>query len=248
MSYNNAEQVALYRENGDIALRNDIVLKNMELVCTIVRSMQNTYLKFSDADDIMSEGVLALLDAVENYDPSKGAKFETFASLKIRGAIIDYIRKQDWIPRSTRKFAHTLNEAIGMLCNEIGRMPTNEELAKYLKMDESKLLKFMADCAGMITISLEELLYETNIDELTVNPQNEEGLIHNELIKALTRAIKGLKEKYRQVIVFYYYKNMNYSDIAKTLGITEGRVCQIHSKAILKLKTELTPYFNGMDV
>lgn len=247
MDYNNAEQVALYHENGDLALRNEIVLKNMGLVRTVAMSMRNLYLKFGDVDDIVNEGVLALLDAIENYDPSKGTKFETFANLKIRGAIIDYLRKHDWAPRGTRKFAYTLNEAIDMLCNKIGRMPTTEELAKYLKMDESKLLKLMADCAGLTTISLEELLSETYIDEPTVNPQIEEGLIHNELMKALTKAIKGLKGKYRQVIILYYYKDMNYLDIAKILGVTEGRVSQIHSKAILELKTELAPYFIESD-
>lgn len=245
MDYNNAEQVALYHESGDIALRNDIVLKNMGLVRAVAMSMRNLYLKFGDVDDVINEGVLALMDAIEIYDPSKGAKFETFANLKIRGAIIDYIRRQDWIPRNIRKFARTLDKATGMLYNEIGRMPTNEELAKYLKMDESKLLKLMADCAGTITLSFEELLYEDNINEPAVSPSNEEGLIHDELMKALTEAIEELKDKDRQVITLYYYKNMKYSDIAKSLGITEGRVCQIHSKAILTLKTKLAPYFNG---
>lgn len=247
MDYNNAEQIALYHESGDIALRNEIVLKNMGLVRTVAMSMRNLYLKFGDVDDIINEGVLALIDAIETYDVSKGAKFETYASLKIRGTVIDYIRKQDWVPRSIRKFARTLDKATGMLYNEIGRMPTTEELAEYMKMDESKLLKAMADCAGTITLSFEELLYEDNINEPAINPSNEDGLIREELMKALTESLDELKDKERQVITLYYYKNMKYADIGKALGISEGRVCQIHSKAILFLKTKLSSYYKDSE-
>lgn len=238
-----AEQIALYKQNKDIALRNEIVLSNMGLVRSCALSMRNMYAKFGETDDVVNEGVLALMDAIETYDPSKGAKFETYASLKVRGAIIDYIRKQDWIPRNIRKFSRTLDKANSMLYNLNGRAPTTAELAEYLKMDEAKLLKLMAECSCTLTLSFEELLYEDNINEPAVDAPSDNGLLREEMRKVVADAIGELKDKEREVITLYYYKNFKYSDIAKALGITEGRVCQIHSKAILLLKAKLTPYF-----
>jgi len=245
MENNNSEQIAIYKQTGDIALRNEIVLNNMGLVRACAMSMRNMYVKFGETDDVVNEGVLALMDAIESFDPAKGAKFETYASLKIRGAIIDYIRKQDWIPRNVRKFARSLDKANSMLYNLNGRVPTNAELADYLGMDEDKLLKQMADCSCTITLSFEELLYEDNIDEPAVDAPSDSGLLREEMSRELASAIDELRDKERQVIILYYYKNMKYSDIAKALGVSESRVCQIHTKAVLLLKAKLEPYFKG---
>lgn len=243
---NFAEQIALYRENGDIALRNEIVLNNMGLVRACALSMRNMYIKFGEVDDVVNEGVLALMDAIETYDATKGAKFETFASLKVRGAIIDYIRKQDWIPRNLRKFSRTLDKANSMLYNLNGRVPTTAELAEYLKMDENKLLKLMAECSCTLTLSFEELLYEDNINEpAAADTATDSELLREEMKQVIADAIGELKDREREVITLYYYKNFKYSDIAKALGVTEGRVCQIHSKAVLALKAKLEPYFKN---
>ncbi len=242
-----AEQIALYKQNGDIALRNEIVLSNMGLVKACALSMRNMYIKFGETDDVINEGVLALMDAIETYDPTKGAKFETYAGLKVRGAIIDYIRRQDWIPRNVRKFSRTLDKANSMLYNLNGRVPTTSELAEYLKMDEGKLLKQMAECSCMLTLSFEELLYEDNINEPALDVPSDSELLRDEMRQVIADAVAELKDKEREVITLYYYKNFKYSDIAKALGVTEGRVCQIHSKAILLLKAKLEPYFKGSD-
>ena len=244
--YNCSEQVALYQQNKDIALRNEIVLKSMGLVRAVAMSMRNMYIKFGDVDDVVNEGVIALMNAIEEYNPEKGAKFETFASLKIKGAIIDYIRKQDWIPRNVRKFAKSLDKVNSMLYNLNGRMPTTAELAEHLGMDESKLLKNMADCSCTITMSFEELLYEDNINEPQAkDTATDKNLLREEMIKTVADAVNSLKENERQVITLYYYKNLKYSDIAKALGVTEGRICQIHTKAVLSLKARLEPYIKG---
>lgn len=243
--FNNTEQVILYQQNGDIALRNEIVLKNMGLVRSCAMSMRNMYIKFSEPDDVVNEGVIALMDAIESYDSTKGAKFETYATIKIKGAIIDYIRKQDWVPRNIRKFAKQLDKANSMLYNLNGRMPTNEELAKYLGISEERLLKNMADCSGALVMSFEELLYEDNIDEPAMDNPTDGAILHDEMRKVVASAIEELRDKERQVVILYYYKNMKYSDIAKVLGVTEGRVCQIHTKAVLLLKAKLSPYFKG---
>ncbi len=242
---NNTEQVVLYQQNGDISLRNDIVLKNMGLVRACAMSMRNMYIKFSEPDDVINEGVIALMDAIESFDAAKGAKFETYATIKIKGAIIDYIRKQDWVPRNIRKFAKQLDKANSLLYNLNGRMPTNEELANQLGISEERLLKNMADCSGSLVMSFEELLYEDNIDEPAMDNPTDSALLRDEMRRVVAEAIEELREKERQVVILYYYKNMKYSDIAKVLGVTEGRVCQIHTKAVLLLKTKLTPYFKG---
>lgn len=242
---NNAEQIAIYQQSGEIALRNEIVLNNMGLVRSCAMSMRNMYIRHGDTDDVINEGVLALMDAIESFDPAKGAKFETYASLKIRGAIIDFLRKQDWIPRNVRKFARTLDKANSLLYNLNGRVPTTDELAEYLRIDEDKLLKQMAECSCTITLSFEELLYEDNIDEPAVDAPSDSGLLREEMSREIAKAIDELKDKERQVVTLYYYKNMKYSDIAKALGVSESRVCQIHTKAVLLLKAKLEPYFKG---
>lgn len=245
-AYNNAERVALYQQNRDIALRNEIVLQNMGLVRTVALSMRNMYVKFGDVEDVVNEGVIALMDAIESYSPDRGAKFETYASIKIRGAIIDFLRKQDWIPRNVRKFAKALDKANSMLYNLNGRAPTNSELAAQMGMDEEKMLKMMAECSCTITLSFEELLYEDNIDEPSIKDSGlDRELLHSEMRKVVADAVNELSEKERQVITLYYYKNLKYSDIAKALGVSEGRVCQIHSKATLALKAKLGGYVKG---
>ncbi len=239
---NNAAQVAEYQQSGDISLRNEIVLKNMGLVRACAMSLRNMYIKYGDVDDVINEGVLALMDVIETFDPTKGAKFETYATLKIRGAIVDYIRKQDWVPRQIRKFAKALDNANSLLYNLNNRPPTTEELAEYLGMPESKLLKYMAEAACTVTLSFEDLLYEDNFDEASPAAPTDQRLLKEEMSEILAKAIDGLKEQERQVITLYYYKNMKYSDIAKVLGVSESRVCQINAKAVLSLKAALEPY------
>ena len=241
---------ALLEEYGmsrDMAVRNEIVLKNLGLVRACALSLRNTYVRYGDTDDVINEGVIALMDAIESFDPTKGAKFETYASLKIRGAIIDYVRKQDWVPRPVRKFARDLDNANTILYNQYDRAPTTAELAEYLQISEEKLLRGMADASNTVTLSFEELLYEDNFDDgsITDSESTDSRLMREELRTVIAGAIEGLKEKERQVITLYYYKSMKYSDIAKVIGVSESRVCQINTKAMLSLKAALEPYING---
>lgn len=236
-----------YLNTRDEAVRNEIVLKNLGLVRAVALSLRNMYIKYGDVDDVVNEGVIALMEAIETYDPDKGAKFETYATLKIRGAIIDYIRKQDWIPRSVRKFARDLDNANSSLYNQYNRMPTTSELAEYMEMSEEKLLRCMAEASTTVTLSFEELLYEDNFEEhpSSAGEATDASILREEFRRVIAEAIDSLKEKEKQVITLYYFKNMKYSDIAKVLGISESRVCQINTKAVLALKTMLEPYIKG---
>lgn len=246
MNNSTAALLDSYLSTRDEALRNEIVLKNMGLVRSCAMALRNMYVKFGEVDDVVNEGVIALMEAIETFDPEKGAKFETYASLKIRGAIIDYIRRQDWIPRSVRKFARDLDNATGSLYNQYGRAPSNAELAEYMDIPEEKLMKLMAEASCMVTISFDELLYEDNFSEpSSAGDATDASVLREECRRVIADAIESLKEKERQVITLYYFKSMKYSDIAKVLGISESRVCQINTKATLILKNILEPYIKG---
>ena len=246
MESSNAVLWEEYGMSRSEALRNEIVLKNLGLVRACALSLRNTYIKFGDVDDVINEGVIALMDAIDSFDPTKGAKFETYASLKVRGAVIDYVRRQDWVPRPVRKFARDLDKANSILYNQYDRAPTNSELAEYLGITEEKLLKGMADASNTVTLSFEELLYEDNFEGTASSDESSDSrLLRQELREVTAKAIASLKEKERQVITLYYYKNMKYSDIAKVIGVSESRVCQINTKAILALKAALEPYIKG---
>lgn len=245
MNNSTAALLEQYLNTRDEALRNEIVLKNMGLVRSCALALRNMYVKFGEVDDVVNEGVIALMEAIETYDPEKGAKFETYATLKIKGAIIDFIRRQDWIPRSVRKFARDLDNANSSLYNQYNRMPTTEELSEYMDIPEDKLLKLMSEASCTVTLSFEELLYEDNFEGPSSSDATDAGVLREECRRVIAEAIESLKEKERQVITLYYFKSMKYSDIAKVLGISESRVCQINTKATLTLKTLLEPYIKG---
>ena len=234
-----------YRLTKDVGLRNDIVLRYMDIVRYVAVSTRGIYCKYAEVDDIVNEGVLALIKAVETYDLERGVKFETYAAIRVKGAIIDFVRKQDWIPRRVRHFGHTLETAYNELYTKLDRHPTNQELADHLEMPKEKMLRAMADLAGAATLSFEELLYEDNFEDTEQGGlAADQEMYEKELKEVLTAAINELKPREKQVISLYYYERLKFGDIAKVLGVSESRVCQIHSKAMLLLKRKLQDYMN----
>ena len=234
-----------YRLTKDVGLRNDIVLRYMDIVRYVAVSTRGIYCKYAEVDDIVNEGVLALIKAVETYDIERGVKFETYAAIRVKGAIIDFVRKQDWIPRRVRHFGHTLEAAYNELYTKLDRHPTNQELADHLEMPKEKMLRAMADLAGAATLSFEELLYEDNFEDAEQGGlAADQEMYEKELKEVLTAAINELKPREKQVISLYYYERLKFGDIAKVLGVSESRVCQIHSKAMLLLKRKLQDYVN----
>lgn len=236
-----------YQTTRDIGLRNDIVLRYMDIVKYVAVSTRGIYCKYAEMDDIVNEGVLALIKAVETYDLQRGVKFETYAAIRIKGAIIDFVRKQDWIPRQVRHFSKKLEDAYNQLYSQLDRHPTNQELADFMEIPKEKMLRAMADLAGTTTLSFEELLYEDNIDNFDILGEGtaDQPLYEKELREVLAKAIDELKPKEKQVISLYYYEKLKFGDIAKVLGVTESRVCQIHSKAMLLLKRKLQDYMGN---
>jgi len=241
-----AELFKKYKETGDVEIRNEIVLCHMNTVKGAALSMRNIYAKYGDAEDLVNEGVIALISAVETFDPDRGAKFETYAALKVKGAIIDYVRKQDWVPRQIRKFGKELEQAYGELYNRLDRHPKNQELADYMGLTKEQLASKLADTARANTLSFEELLFEDNFNSndggIIGDKFADRELYEKEQKQVIADAVESLKPKERQVVALYYYEKLKFAEIAKVLGVTESRVCQIHSKAMLLLKRKLEDY------
>ncbi len=246
MSLSTIESVGLirkYKDTGDVSVRNQIILKYGELVRYIAVSMRNMYVKYADVEDVVNEGIIALISALDSFDESRNVKFETYASIRIRGGIIDFIRKQDFIPRNIRKFAKDADATFSDLYSKLGREPTDNEIATQMGIDEKKYKHLMGKSACLTTLSFEELIFENKFemsdDGTSSEWSAEKDLLGAERKEVLLDTINNLKEKEKQVISLYYYEKLKFSEIAQVLDISESRVCQIHSQAIAKLRNSL---------
>lgn len=232
-----------FAKTRSIDARNDLVMTYVHLVKIIARRLLPTYHKHVEFDDLMSSGMLGLMDAVDKFDPSKEVKFETYASLRIRGEIIDQIRKQDWAPISLRQKIKRIEEGYSRLEGNLGRSASEKEVADFLEMSESDVIKTLDESHTFNVMCLDEVLVDRmKSDEFLVSHEDtpEEAVENKEMINLLAKYIDTLNEKERQVIALYYYEELTLKEIGLTLGVTESRVSQIHSKAMMTLKTRLS--------
>lgn len=246
------EELLEYQKNGDLEVRNRLVLSYLYIVRSAAVQLRGAAANSGQEEDLLNQGVLALMECMERFDASKGAKFETYAYIRVRGAMIDYIRKQDFIPHRTRNMGKKINEAYMQLANETMREPTLEELSEYLKLDAGKLNQYMKDINNSAVLSFEGMLNEVTgmavkqelpMTDMDLKP--EESFMKQEIQTILADGIDSLSDKEKAVISLYYYEEIKYAGIAKIMGIGESRVCQIHTKAILKLKTIMEEYMRG---
>lgn len=195
-------------------------------------------------EDIAGYGVEGLINAIERFSPQKNSRFETYALIRVRGAILDKIRSQDFLPRSVRKKIKDIKQASEILKQQLGRVPTTTEIANYLDMDPEKVSQIMSEDVVVTSIydkrgtsedSME--IIDTIEDSTKLTPQErmEEKNVKSDLQKALQR----LPERERVLMVLYYQENMTMKEIGETLGMSESRVCQLHAQAIMKLKNIL---------
>jgi RNA polymerase sigma factor for flagellar operon FliA len=236
-----------YGRTRQTELRDELVCRYSFLVRCIARKIVGRYEHFSDMEDLVSEGLIALMDAVQKFDPSKNVKFETYASIRIRGAMIDYIRKQDCFPRRLKKMAREINEADEVLSQRLGRMPTDGELAAFLNVDMEEYGKMLAETCSMNMLSFEEIVYEKGAENLTLRmsgaaPGPEQAMAEKELRSVLAENIGRLDEKEKLVISLYYKEELKIKEISAILGISDSRVSQIHSSALRKLKNSIGAY------
>ncbi|MGH7256842.1 MAG: sigma-70 family RNA polymerase sigma factor [Nitrospiraceae bacterium] len=201
---------------------------------------------YLDAEDLVSVGTIGLMDAMDKYDPRREAKFKTYAEFRIRGAMLDEIRSMDWIPRSVHERVTLLQKTYSELLNRHGRPPTDEEVAVELKMSLPELDDFLTRSRGAIVVSLDDLGVQdpdghkiVSMLTDTSQPDPLATLVNDRERKVLGSAIQELPEKERLVLTFYYFEELTMKEIGNLLKVTESRVCQIHSKAILHLKARL---------
>ena len=239
-----------YKQSGCQELKWPLVLRYVGLVKSIALQVRGVYSSFAQVDDIVNEGVLALVRAVDKFDLEKGIKFETFVSKRIRGAIIDLARRQDWVPRSVRRRAREIEQASSDLFTELGRYPTDEEIAGRLGISASQYQEDLANSALCNVLSLDSLFEDRDQGAVDVADSSSSGrpqdsVLRRELLDTLTDGITSLRENEQLVISLYYHKNLSMKEIAQVMKVSEPRISQIHSRAIQKLKLYMSQYMTG---
>lgn len=229
----------------DPKIKEQLIIKYMPLVKLLAGRMVIYFGGNVEYDDLVSYGSIGLLDAIEKFDSQKGVKFETYAYTRIKGAIIDCVRSQDFLPRSIRQKAKEIEKAYVEIEKE-GRTPTDQEVAKRVGLSISELQKLQEKISSGMIVSLDSFLeqnYESKIGGLEDFVSQPEHFIENEELKEVLRQqIDNLMENERMVIVLYYYEELSVKEIAKVLGVSESRVSQLHTRALLKLRSALQKY------
>lgn len=198
-------------------------------------------------EDLVSAGIIGLIEAYNRYDPGRGVKFKTFAEIRIKGAILDEIRKVDIIPRSTREKIEELENKVKELNQKLGRMPEETEIAEYMNLSLEEYHKFLDSIKGITFIDIQALkqrlpeIEEDDIFEFIGDTKEDpfEKVYLKELVEKLEKALDCLTEKERLVLALYYYEDLTMKEIAKVLNLSEGRVSQIHTQALIKLRALL---------
>lgn len=242
------ELLALYKQTGNVELKGPLVLRYVGLVKSIALQICGVYTSFAELDDIVNEGVIALMSAVDKYDPDMGIKFETYVSKRIRGMIIDLARQQDWLPRSIRKRAREIDKATGELYERLGHFPSDRQIAEFLDITEEQYREDVVNLNLSNILSLETLL-ERREESCNVQlpakddwGQPEQSLQDAEFRKILADGIGKLGKREQMVLSLYYEKELNMREIAQVLEISVPRVSQIHSKAVAKLRIYMEHY------
>ena len=238
-----------YRRTNDRALRDRLILTYAPLVKFVAGRLGAALPSHVDEQDLVSYGLLGLIGAIERYDPDREIKFETYAIARIRGAIIDELRSLDWVPRSVRTRARQIERAIAELERSLMRAPTDDEIAAKLGIGLDELEESLTEISRSSMAALDELwtpsaggdqiaLIDTIED--TSGPDPEVSLEKGELKEALGEAIARLPEREKLVVTLYYYEELTLREIGEVLGVTESRVSQLHTKAVLRLKARLS--------
>jgi RNA polymerase sigma factor for flagellar operon FliA len=242
-----------YRRTGDQKLRDRLILTYAPLVKYVAGRLGSGLPAHVDEGDLVSYGLLGLIGAIERYDPARDVKFETYAMARIKGQIIDELRSMDWVPRSVRARARQIERAIGELEARLGRAPTDEEISTKLGITEDELEESLGEISRSSIAALDELwtvsgtgggdqvaLIDTIEDESAPDPQG--TLSVTEQKEALADAIARLPEREKLVVTLYYYEELTLREIGEVLGVTESRVSQLHTKAILRLKAHIASF------
>src|ERR687894_1135151 len=237
-----------YKGSGSDRAREQLVVAYSPLVKYVAGRMSSGLPAHVEESDLISYGLIGLINAIERFDPDREIKFETYAIARIKGAIIDELRALDWVPRSVRSRARDIERAIAELEKKLHRAPTDEEIAEKLGLTEDELGTSLTEISRSSIAALDELwtvsaggdqiaLIDTIED--TQGPEPQSALAQTEMKEALGEAIARLPEREKLVVTLYYYEELTLREIGEVLGVTESRVSQLHTKAILRLKARL---------
>ena len=238
-----------YTKNPTQEMREQIIIEYAPLV-KIVAGRLSMYLGGNvEYEDLVSYGVFGLIDAIDKFDTNKDVKFETYASLRIRGSILDQIRKMDWIPRTVRQRQRKIDEAIKSLEARTGKTPTDEMLAEELGVSGEELLSWQSPLKLTNVVSLNAFVESGNEPVMDAKgnfrfAQPEEVIAETELKRMLKDAMQLLTEKEQKVILLYYYEDLTLKEISRVLEVSESRISQLHTKALQKMKKKMGPYMN----
>lgn len=237
------EQERLQKER-----RKQIIVDYLPMVKYIAIRIHNRLPANIELDDLISYGIIGLIDAVKRYNPSKKAEFKTYAEYRIRGSILDELRAKDWVPRSVRDKAKLVEEAYQKLEHELQRSPTEKEIAGYMKLTIEEYHQLLNSIKSISILSFEDL-FKTNEegskpsgsehikDTSTIDPVEE---VQKQEIKQIIKdVLSEMNEKEKTVISFYYFEEMTFKEIANIMSVTESYVSQIHTQAMIRLKVKL---------
>lgn len=240
---------SMYQKEPTPEIREQIIIEYAPLV-RLVAGRLSMYLGYNvEYEDLVSYGVFGLIDAIDKFDVKKDVKFETYASLRIRGAILDQIRKMDWIPRTVRQKQKKIDEAIKKVEMQTGKAAMDEDIARELGVSEEEYMNWQAQLKVTNVVSLNEFVEQGSEPVMDARgnshfAQPEDVVSENELKEMLEQTLDTLTEKEKKVILLYYYEELTLKEISKVLEVSESRVSQLHTKALLKMKKKMGSYMD----
>lgn len=231
---------------GESYSREELIHKYLHLVKYVAGRVSSNLPPNVEINDLINDGIVGLIDAIEKYDDARGVKFETYAITRINGAILDALRSLDWVPRAVRQRAREVERAIGALEAQLGRVPSDDELAEHLGVPRRELDGILQRVRGTALLSLEEYLpNERGYDIPLVDTLRDDladvgdDVERREVVQELVRAVEALPPQERTVITLYYFEGQTLKDIKGALGVSESRVSQIHAAAVIHLRAAL---------
>lgn len=237
-----------YKKSNDAQARDELIEEYIPLVKFVAGRLAMNLPSSVEVGDLESFGFFGLLDALEKFDADRNTKFETYATTRIRGAIIDGLRSLDWVPRSTRSKARLVESQIYELTNDLGRTPTNEEVAQALGLSLDEYYGLLSELKGANLFSLDEAAASEQagdnlkILDLVVDQGllPDQQILEKESVEELAAAIEALSEREQLVLALYYHEDLTLKEIGHVLQVSESRVSQIHTKAIMTLRSRLS--------
>ena len=243
-------QVAAYKKTAkreEAPASNDLIEQHGLLVKRIAYHLMTRLPPSVQVDDLIQSGMIGLLEASKNYDPSQGASFETYAGIRIRGSMLDEIRKGDWAPRSLHRKVRELTKAVSEVEGKTGRDAKDTEVAEHMEISLDEYYQILQHASGHRMFSFEDLVtgeegFSESLVENSISPPEE--VERDKFKEALTKAISTLPDRERLVMSLYYEEELNLRETGEVLGVSESRVCQIHSQALVRLKSRMQDWIN----